>query len=41
MVYNDDRFSCLTRKLLTTDKKEEEFGRLELAIQVCLNIMQN
>lgn len=40
MVYIDDKLSCLTRKLLTGDKKEK-FGRLELAIQACLDIMQD
>lgn len=41
MVYIDDKLSCLTRKLLTADQKKETFSRLELAIQECLDIIQN
>lgn len=37
----DDKFPLLTRKLLTADKKKEKFDGLALAIQACLDIMQN
>lgn len=41
MVYTDDTFSYLTKKVVDCRQKSREFIRLELAIQACLDMMQN
>lgn len=41
MVYTDDTFSYLTKKIVDCRQKSREFARLELAIQAYLDMMQN
>ena len=41
MVYTDEMFSYLTKKVVDCRQKSREFARLELAIQAYLAMMQN